>query len=256
MGSILGPVSGVHISAILLLVLGALILAVLLILYGRKERRPRIRQLPAFQDLQKEMGRAAESGKPFHIALGSGGLDGEDAVTSLAALQVVDALVDTAVSYNVPPIITIGDPTLLPLAQDILRRAYERQQSMELYDPGQVRFIAPSSLSYAVQAGSTTAMEDLTANVMVGSFGAEVSLIADAGASRDLPQLAAAADPRAVSALYPATERLAVGEELYAAGARMTGEGRYVAGLVAEDILRIVLILAILGAAVSAFLSV
>jgi hypothetical protein len=178
-----------------------------------------------------------------HIALGNGGLTGEDAVTSLAGLEAVEALADTAVLYNTPPIITVGDPTLLPLAQDILRRAYERHGLIERYDPGQVQFVAPASMAYAAGASSVAATEDVTANVIIGAFGSEVSLIADAGARRGLPQLAAAAAPDAIGALYPATDRLAVGEELYVAGAQLTGLRRYAISLKVQDILRLILVL-------------
>jgi hypothetical protein len=242
------------VGAILLLVLSGLILVVLLILRGRKGPRPAIRPLPAFQDLWDEAGHAAESGGAIHIALGSGGLGGEDAATSLAGLQVIEALADATVCYSAPPIITVGDPTLLPLAQDILRRAYERNGLADLYDPGTVRFVAPSPVAYAAGAANVVATEHVTTSMIGGAFGAEVSLITDAGARRGLPQLAAAADPRALGALYPTTDRLAVGEELYAAGAQMTGERRYLVSLVAQDILRVILVLVILGAAGLAFL--
>ena len=197
------------------------------------------------------MGYAAESGGALHIALGSGGLNGEDAVTSLAGLQVVEALADAAVSYPAPPIVTVGDSTLLPLAQDILRRAYERHGSPELYDPGSVRFIAPSPTAYAAGAAHVVAAENVTANTMNGAFGAEVSLIANAGTRRGLAQLAAAANPTALGALYPVIDRLAIGEELYAAGAQIARERRYTASLLVQDILRIILVLIILGAALS-----
>jgi hypothetical protein len=242
------------VGAILLLVLSGFVLLVLLILRGRKGPAPQVRPLPAFQDLWDETGVAAESGGAIHIALGSGGLSGEDAVTSLAGLQVLEALADAAVSYT-PPIVTVGDPTLLPLAQDTLRRAYERNGLAALYDPGRVRFVAPSPVAYAAGAAHVVATENITASTMYGAFGAEVSLITDAGARRDLPQLAAAAAPYALGALYPAIDRLAVGEELYAAGAQMTGERRYLVSLVAQDVLRVILVLVILGAAGLALLS-
>jgi hypothetical protein len=215
---------------------------------GKKGPRSKItvRPLPTFQDLQGGIGYAAESGGTIHIALGNGGLTGEDAVTSLASLEMVEALADTAVLYNAPPIITVGDPTLLPLAQDILRRAYEQHGLIKRYDPGQVRFIAPTPVAYAAGAANVVATEDVTTNVMVGAFGPEVSLIADAGARRDVPQLAAAVTPDAIGALYPATDRLAVGEELYAAGAQMTEKRRYRISLMAQDWLRVILVLFIL----------
>jgi hypothetical protein len=242
--------------ASLLLLLSILVLAVLLILRGKKGPRPKVRPLPAFQDLQGQAGHATESGGTIHIALGSGALDGADAVTSLASLQAVEALADTAVLYDAPLIITVGDPTLLPLAQDILRRAHERHGLIRRYDPGRVRFVAPSPVAYAAGAANVVASEDVTTNVMIGAFGAEVSLIADAGARRDLPQLAAAAALDAIGALYPATDHLAMGEELYAAGAQMTEERRYLVSLKAQDWLRYLLVALILViAAVRLFLA-
>jgi hypothetical protein len=208
---------------------------------GRGGSRVRIRPLTSFQDLRSETGRAAESGGTIHIAIGNGGLIGEDAITSLAALEVVEELADTAVLYNAPPVITVGDPTLLPLAQDILRRAYERHGLVKRYNPDQVRFVAPSPMAYAAGAANVVTTEDVMSNAMIGAFGPEVALIADAGTRRDVPQLAAAAAPGAIGALYPTTDRLAVGEELYAAGAQMTEKRRYTISLQAQDILRLVL---------------
>lgn len=210
-------------------------------LLGRGSSRVRIRPLTSFQDLRSETGRAAEGGGTIHIAIGNGGLIGEDTVTSLAALEVVEELADTAVLYNAPPIITVGDPTLLPLAQDILRRAYERHDLVKRYNPDQVRFVAPSPVAYAAGAANIVMTEDVMSNAIIGAFGSEVSLITDAGARRNLSQLAAAAAPDALGALYPATDRLAVGEELYAAGAQMTEKRRYTISLQAQDILRLVL---------------
>jgi hypothetical protein len=236
-------------AAILVLLVSGLVLGALLILRGRKGPLPAVRPLAAFQDLPGEIGYAAEGGGTIHIALGNGGLSGDDAVTSLAALQALEVLADTAVLYNAPPVVTVGDPTLLSLAQDIMRRAYERHGLLERYDPARVRFIAPSPIAYAAGAANVAAAEGVTTNVMIGAFGAEVSLIADAGARRDLPQLAAVASPEAIGALYPATDRLAAGEELYTAGAQLSRERRYLASLMAEDILRVLLALTILGAA-------
>ena len=232
----------------------SLVLGVQWLLRKRPKSPPAMRPLPAFQDLQDEIKRAAENGKTFHIALGSGGLSGEDTVTSLAVLQVVEALADAAIAYHIPPVVTVGDPTLLPLAQDILRRAYEQRSLAELYRPSMVRFVAPTPMAYAAGAASTVAAEDVMTNVMIGHFGPEVSLIADAGGRLGLSQLAAAASPDSIGALYPTTNRLAMGEELYAAGAQMTAKRRYLVSLTAQDILRLLLAATILVTAVLALL--
>ena len=244
-----------NVGAILLLILSLVIWLALVILHARKGPRPEIRPIPAFQRLSVEAGYAAESGGALHIALGDGGLYGSDSVLSLAALQVLSALADKAAAYKSPPTVTVGDPTLLPLAQDIIRRAYERNGLLDFYDPDAVRFVAPSSLGYAAGAGHTVVSERITANVIAGAVGAEASLIADAGQRRAIPQTVAVADGRALGALYPVTDSIAFGEEVYAAGAQMTGARRYLFGLLAQDILRAVLVLSIIVSAVLAFLT-
>jgi hypothetical protein len=225
--------------AIFLLFLSVLVLVGMLVLRGRRGAAPSVRPLAAFQDLETETGYAAESGGAVHVALGSGEIYGED---------------ELGISYSAPPLVTVGDPTLLPLAEDALRRAYERSGASEMYDPSCVRFVAPTPVAYAAAAAQVVAMGDVTANMMAGSFGPEISLVADASARRDISQLGAVVSSGAAGALYPVTERLAVGEELYAAGAQMTGQRRYSISLAVQDILRVVVVLAIFGSAVMAFL--
>lgn len=251
MNDLFEPTNG----AILFLLFGAVVLVVLTILYRREEVRPQVRGLVGLRGLTSEIERAAESGRPIHIALGGGALSSGDTITSLAGLQILEGLVDATVAYNAAPVVTVGDPTLLPLAQDALRRAYRRRQALELYDPSQVRFVAPSPLAYAAGANPVGAAEDTIATVAAGTYGSEVSLIAHSTARRRVHQWAAVDSAEAIGALYPATERLAVGEELYAIGAQVTAKDRYTTSLIVEDILRFVVVLAILGAAVWAFIA-
>ncbi len=240
-----------------ILVLGLLILiGASLVLRLRKKTQVSMRPIPAFQGLKIQAGYAAESGGGIHIALGNGSLYGEDAITSIAATQVLEALADEAADYNAPPIVTVGDPTILPIAQDILRRAYERKGRLELYNAGQVRFVAPSPVGYAAGAADIADNETVTATIMIGDFQTEVSLIADASARYNIPSLAAATTPTAIAALYPAVEKLAQGEELYVAGAQLTGERHYLAGLITQDILRIILIVTIIALSIAAYLEI
>lgn len=250
MNDFLDPTAWVVLS----LLLSTIVLLGVAHLRRRSEPAIQVREIPALSDLQDELGQAAETGKPLHIALGNGGIGSPDTATSLAGLEILEGLVDAAIAYDVVPVVTVGDPTLLPLAQDVLRRAYERSQIPEFYDPGQVRFIVPSPLAYAAGAVPLGAPEDLTANVAVGTFTAEVALIADAGERRGIVNVGAVDSAQAIGALYPATDRLAVGEELYAAGAQLTQKEKYTTSLITEDILRVLVTVAILGAAILALI--
>jgi len=251
--SILGSLDFNTVAAVLWVGFSTLVLIALLILRGRKTARPiETRQLPAFRDLRRVVGEAAEKGGTISIALGSGGLEGEDAAISLAGFQLLEALAADLASYHTPPIITVGDPTLLALAQDVVQRAYERRGLADQYDPNTVRYVAPSAVGYAAGTAEMFQLERTAASVVIGAFGAEVVLIADGASRHHIPQMAAAASPQAVGALYPATDHLAIGEEIFAAGAQISHLRRSLASLAAEDVLRVAVVVAIL---VSSFLA-
>jgi len=244
---LLGNVSltGRHIAALLLLAL-ALLLFLFLTMRIRAGRPPRIRHLPAFDDLPLELGHSAESGAPLHFALGSGGLGGSHTLTSIASLEVLEQLAEVATAYGTPPIVTVGDPTLLPLAQDTLRRAYQRQGKPQRFDPAAVRFVTHEPISYAAGTADTTAHENVHASVAMGLFEEEVSLLSHAGASLNMPQMTAVDRLRALGALYPTATKLAAGEELYAGPARLVKSPRHLASLRVQDILRFLLVGALL----------
>jgi hypothetical protein len=219
---------------------------VFLTIRARRGREPDIRPLPAFDQLSPELGKAAEAGVPIHIGLGTGGIGGDQTLTSLAGLEVLEGIADAAVAYGVPPVVTVGDPTLLPLAQDVLRRAYIRAGIPNQYKPAAVRFIAPSLSAYALGVRHIVHQGKVRANVLAGAFQEEVALISQGAEQEGLAQMAAADHLRAVGALYPADTLLAAGEELYAGGARLKGLPKYIASLRLQDWLRFLLILVIL----------
>ena len=237
-----------------LLVTSALLLVVLLIVWRKRRRIAPERPLGAFGGLRDQVARAAETGSPVHIALGTGGMDAGDAMVSLGGLRIAAALADVVVSYGASLTVSVGEPTLLPLAQDALRRAYERQGISGRYDPAQVRFVAPSRSAFAAGTGYTAKSDGTTVVVIAGSYGAEITLISDAVARRSVPQFVAVTSTAAIGAMYPATDRLAPGEALFAAAAQQSGDAQWFAGLLAQDMLRVLVVAAILVAALWALL--
>ncbi|MER3514531.1 MAG: hypothetical protein C4310_09210, partial [Chloroflexota bacterium] len=63
--------------------------------------------------------------------MGTGGIGGVDTAVSLAAWPVLSLLADPTTGPDAPPIVTVADPTLLPVALDAVRRA-ERHSRMAL----------------------------------------------------------------------------------------------------------------------------
>lgn len=235
-----------------------LIGAIALALYGMRYRsqRPEARPFPLFRSLADEVGRVAEEGATIHIAIGNGSLTSDDAMTSIATLQGLSALIDLAAAYDTPPLITTGDPTLYLLANDWMRRAYARLGSAKLYRPNAVQFMAASPSAYAAMAATYLFDEKIGSNLVLGAFTQEVSLLTEAAERRSIHSSGGTTSPQGLGALYPilGAEQLVVGEDLFAGGAAVTQRPSFWTSLWAQDLLRWVVIAGLLAAAIASLL--
>jgi hypothetical protein len=230
----------------LALLLFLLVILLLTLLVYRRQRIPALRHIAAFEALPDQTDRATESGQTLHVSLGTGGIGGSDTVSSLAGLSVLTHLADQGVAADTPPLVTVSSPTLLPLAQNVLRQAYTRRGRRGDFRWTQVRLVSPSPMAYALGTMDILNHEPVLANVMFGSFGPEVGLIARAGAESNLIQITGSDDPGALSILYTSTDDVAIGEELYASSVYLDRAPARDASLVAEDLARIALILLVI----------
>lgn len=212
-----------------------------------------VRPLPVFSRLPKELGYSAESGNPFHFGMGSGRLGSERTLASLAAIETLGSLAAAAAAYGTPPIVTVGDPALLPVAEDTLRWAYNRRGTPERYNPTLVRYLADQPVVYAAAAADIVRHEKVYGNVLIGSFDEEASLITHAGEINGLPQLAASDRPQGLSALYPTIGQLAIGEEMFAGLTQLTRLPHHLVSLPIQDMLRFLIAALILLAALGVF---
>ena len=202
---------------------------------ARAGRLPRLRPLPAFDLLSGMSGRAAESGRVLHVGLGTGGISGPDTAVSLAGLTALEHLADQAAACEASLVITVADPTLLPAAQEVMRRAYAGRGKSDVFSPSQVRLLAPDATAYAAGVMGILEGENPLANVTIGAFGDEYLLIGETGVKRDLQQVAGTDDPAALAFMHLTAHETLIGEEIFAAGAYLSGTPSSVAGLMVQD---------------------
>lgn len=225
-----------------------------------------LRPISSYAVLKRLLANAAETGQPIHLSLGTAGISDGAAADTLAGLTVLEYLADRAAVSAAPPIVTLANPTVLPVAQDILRRAYRRHGYKDDYDPGRARLIAPdpglgtTALPAPVQSGTgqggafpyaagvmhMLTRGKLTANVMVGSFGDEFLLMAETGAQKELNQIGGTSSTRVLPFVYTSVSSPLIGEEIYAAGAYLGDQRGHVSSLAAQDAMRWLLILGVL----------
>ncbi len=217
---------------------------------SRSTSRPQLRSIAAYDSLKKLLSRAVETGQAVHVSVGTAGVSGPKMADTMAGLYTLEFLADRAANSDVPPLVTVTDPTTMPAAMDQIRRAYERQGYPDEFHLDQARFIAPpvqgSAVPYAAGVMDVLNHEAVTANVMVGSFGDEYLLMAEPGAQREMFQVGGASEPSVLPFVYLTMSQPLLGEEIYAAGAYLLERVGHYTSLITQDVYRIALVIVVI----------
>ena len=233
------------------LVVFAALLLVAFTLIKRKSM-PVFRELAAFKRVRRAAGLAVEDGSRIHISLGRGGILTRQGAAGLAGLALLRQLGEQTSTSDRPAIATSGDPVVTALSQDTLETAYQAVGAGELYQPSNGRLTGLTPFSYAAGTMPVVRGEQISTNILIGDFGPEVALIADAVERENAALVGAASDPAAQAILFAVTPEPMMGEELFAAPAYAGKNPAYRASLQVQDILRWIIIGALLVSPIAA----
>jgi hypothetical protein len=233
-------------------------LLVLLALLTRSIRAGRavvLRPLRGYEGLKGQLGRAIESGSQLHVTLGQASLISNASPTSIAAAQILAHLAKDGCANNTPPLVTVGEGTLLPIAQANMQAAYQQAGQPGEFDDTLTQFVAHETDPFAYGGGVAAAIQEnrVASNVMVGRFGIETAIIAEAANRKNIDQVIGTDAPVAMALATAVTDNLLIGEELLAAGAYLEGTPSQIASLQLQDILRWLIVIAILGVTIFQF---
>jgi hypothetical protein len=212
---------------------------------GSPRQRFPFRRIQAFEILRGFLDLVAERGKIAHVSLGTGGISGDRTATVASGLVLLRYLAERGAAVNASPTVTVADPTLLFVAQDVIYDAHERQGRASAYCATDVQLIAPDPAAYAIGALEVIRDDRVAANVMAGPFGDEYLLMAEPGAQRDITQIAGSDALNAHPFMLATADHLLLGEELFAAGAYLTDQPEHAASLWVQDLLRLLIVAAI-----------
>lgn len=246
--------STIQLVSILVIVI-ALVLTVVMTQFVRVRRSlTTLRTIPAYEMLPGLAALAIESGRPLHLSSGSSSLGGETTLLTLASTELFYQVTQRAAIGDVPPIISVSSASVLPVGQDIIRRAYRQRGRLQAYRYSSVRWYPSGSRSLAFAAALTALMGDdrVSANLLAGGFGTELALIMEAGLRRDLPSLAVTTDLEGQAIAYAFATQPLIGEEIFVAGAYLGADSAQLGATVALDVLRWLLIAALFGTLIAA----
>ena len=220
-----------------------------------RRRSPAVlRPIDAYERLNRAVGLAVENGTRLHISLGRGNLFTARGGSALAGLAMLRRLAERTSASDRPPIVTSGDASLAILSQDTLHSGYRAAGAEEQYRFSTGRLAGLTPFSYAAGAMSVEHDENVSANVVIGDLGAESALIAEASDRENSSLIAASDDLSAQAIFYASAQEPLIGEELFAGGAYIGAGAAHEASLQVQDILRWLIILAILAGSLLKFM--
>lgn len=230
--------------ALIVTLLAAILLLVFTVL--RRRSPATVRRIEAYERLNREVGLAVESGTRLHISLGRGNLFTARGGSALAGLAMLRRIAERTSVSDRPPIVTSGDPSLTILSQDTSQSGYRAAGAEEQFRVSAGRMTGLSPFAYAAGTIPIAHDDSVSAHVLIGDLGAESALIAEAADRQSASLIAASDNLSAQAVFYASAQDPLIGEELFAAGAYTGAGASHDASLNVQDILRWIVIFAIL----------
>jgi hypothetical protein len=198
------------------------------------------RTLKGYQALAEAIEQSVESGERVHVSLGTGTLLEQDSAPALAGLAILHKIARSTAMSDKPVVVTAGNGAMMVLAQDTLRTAYRKAGAAPRFQLVSGRFLGPTPFAYAAGLPETLRAEDVSVNVLSGSFGLEGGLAATFGKKhQDAFVLAGTDDVQTQALLYATADYPLIGEEVFASGAYLERGPLHRSSLRAQDMIRL-----------------
>jgi hypothetical protein len=225
--------------------------ALLLVLsWARRKSVPRWRPITALTRLYRAVGLSVEDGTRVMVGLGSASLLSKPGAAALVGLGVLREVAKRTSVGDSPPVAVAGESSLALLGQDVLQAGYNAAGAGEYYHPASGRLTGMTPFSSAAGTMPMLSDEAVSAAMLVGHFGVESALLADAADRNNILLVGSTDDPSAQAALFASATEALLGEELFGAPAYLGAGPAHAASLTIQDALRWVIILALLAGAV------
>jgi hypothetical protein len=206
-----------------------------------------LRPMKEFDALRKAVERSVEASERVHLSLGTGSLIGAESAPGLAGLALLSQVASATRMSDKPVVVTAGDGAMAILAQDSLRSAYQRAGEPRRYEATAGRVLGLTPFSYTVGLPPVLTTGQVSVHLLLGSFGTEGALAAHFGDRQQAFVLGGTDDVPSQALLFATAKHQLIGEEIFATGAYLSVGPMYRASLHAQDLLRALIVLAVLA---------
>jgi hypothetical protein len=221
---------------------------------GRRRKPLTLRPIRGYQAMPLAIAESIESNRRVHLSPGSAGIGQPSTLVALAALTLVYELAEYQAFTPTVPLVSASDPITLAAAQDSLRRAYLTRGNLQAYYYSKPVVWYPQgerSLAFGAGVASLTRTENLSSNILLGTFGPELAFIGEASMRQNAFFIGHSTQPEGQAIAYAQADAPLIGEELFVGDAYLEPTNAFAAGrLIALDALRWVMIVVIILVAI------
>ncbi|MFN8390012.1 MAG: DUF6754 domain-containing protein [Bdellovibrionota bacterium] len=201
-----------------------------------------IRRIPGIDAIDEAVGRSVELGRPISFTTALTGIGPLFA----ACLGVMRYVAGKAARFNNKLFVPCGDPESLVLADAVVQSAYRKEKRYSNYDPTSLRYLSGEQFAFASGYIGLVQRENVGAGFLFGSFAAESLILAEAGQRIGAVQVAATVDSAQIPFFITVCDYTLIGEELFSAGAYLSGEPVLTGSVRGQDFGKLVLLLLLL----------
>lgn len=225
------------------------VFCVLVFWYIRRARRGDslfVRKIPGLEAVDEAVGRSTEMGRPVLYVSGLGTLSD---VTTLAALSILGRVAKRTAQYEVPLIVPCTEPLVMTTAQEIVKQSYTEAGRPDLYNEGNIFYLTYDQFGYAAGVDGIMLRDRPGAVFLQGYFYAEALILAETGYAIGAIQIAGTTSTTQLPFFVAACDYTLIGEEMFAASSYLSKEPVMLGTLKAEDVMKVLIVVIFLGAA-------
>jgi hypothetical protein len=212
-----------------------------------------LRRLPVFDAIDEAIGRATEMGKSVLYIMG--GLDVDDPQT-VASISILARVAERTASYGTDINIPCVWPMAMSMARETVKESYLRVGKPDEYSEDAVYYLTTDQFGYVAGVDGIMMRERPAANFYLGAFYAESLIFAETGYTTGAIQIAGTAEVDQLPFFVVACDYTLIGEELYAAGASLSGDPVQIGSIRGQDVAKVIFILLIIAGVILALVGI
>ena len=192
-----------------------------------------LRTIPGLKAVEEAVGRSTEMGRPI---LYVPGIMDMNEVETVAGVVVLGHVANMTAQYETELDVPVARAIVMQSARQVTKEAYLTQGRPEMFNEDMVHYITDDQFAYAAAVNGIMQRDEPAACLYMGKFFAET------GNSIGAIQIAGTGSQTQIPFFVTACDYTLMGEEFFAASAYLSKQPELIAGITAQDIIKIILV--------------